>query len=263
MIRLVALDLDGTLLDSQQQLSATNAATIARAKSKGIIFILATARQPRSASRFARELALTTPLICHNGAVGYRPAEGIELWHFRMDLSCAREIAAYADENGLELSITVDELTYYRQRPGQELGPLDDEHHVLSSNLAAMVRPPTRIIAHGTEAAAAIRCEFSPRLRAQVRLDRYYQDGKLYSLTMVSARASKGAALARLCREWGVVPEAVLAIGDGEADLEMFACAGLSVATGNAPLKVQAAADFVAPSNDEDGVAWAIERFAL
>lgn len=263
MIRLLVLDLDGTLLDSQQRLSEVNKAAIARAKSKGIVVVLATARQPRSASRFAQELGLTAPLICHNGALGYQPVGRVELWHFRLDLTCARQIAAYADEHGFELSTTVDGLTYYRQRPGQALGPLDEEHHVLSSNLAAVVRPPTRIIAHGTEAATAVWHKFNPRLRAQVRFDRYYRGDTLYSLTMVSARASKGAAVARLCREWGVNPESMLAIGDSEADLEMFAYAGLSVAMGSAPFTVQAAADAVAPSSDENGVAWALERFAL
>jgi len=263
VIRLVALDVDGTLLDRHQRLSEVNKAAIARAKSKGTLFILATARQPRSASQFARELTLTTPLICHNGALGYQPADGVELWHFRLDLSCACEIAAYADEHGFELSTTVDGLNYYRQRPGQVLGPLDDGHHIVTNNLAAIVRPPTRIIAHGVEAATVIWCEFNPRLRTQVRFDRYYWGDALYSLTMVSALASKGAALAWLCHEWNIAPESVLAIGDSEADLEMFACAGLSVAMGNAPLIVQAAADAIAPSNDENGVAWAIERFVL
>ena len=263
MIRLVALNVDGTLLDSQGRLSAANTAAIVQAKSKGVKIVLATARQPRPASWLIQELGLTTPLICHNGAVGYRPEDGVELWHLRLDLSCAREIAAYADEHGFELSITVDGLTYYRQRPGQTPGPLDESHYVLASNLEAVTRPPTRIIAHGAEAATAIWCEFRPRLWAQVRFDRYYREGMLYSLTMVSARASKGAALARLCREWKIAPESVLAIGDSEADLEMFAYAGLSVAVGNAPPVVQAAADAVAPSNDEDGVAWAIEKFVL
>jgi hydroxymethylpyrimidine pyrophosphatase-like HAD family hydrolase len=75
--------------------------------------------------------------------------------------------------------------------------------------------------------------------------------------------AEKARGLELVCKELGVAPEEVIAMGDSESDLEMIQMAGLGVAMGNSPDGVKKAALHIAPTNDEDGVAWAVRQFVL
>ena len=91
----------------------------------------------------------------------------------------------------------------------------------------------------------------------------YHQDGTLADAAITHAGATKEAALAFLCRQWAIDLADVLAIGDAEADIGMLRLAGVGVAVGNAHPSVKAAADWVAPSAAEAGVAAAVQRYVL
>ena len=99
-IRLIALDLDGTLLNSAAKVSEHNAEAVKRALDAGVNVVLATARWYLLAKRNAEHLGIDTPLICNNGAVVKRPQDGDELLHLRLDQELARDVTALADERG-------------------------------------------------------------------------------------------------------------------------------------------------------------------
>jgi hypothetical protein len=82
-------------------------------------------------------------------------------------------------------------------------------------------------------------------------------------VVLTHPEAEKARALRLVCEEMGISPEETLAMGDSESDLEMIGMAGLGVAMGNSPDEVKRAALHIAPTNDEDGVAWAVRRFLL
>ncbi|HLB27737.1 MAG TPA: HAD-IIB family hydrolase, partial [Dehalococcoidales bacterium] len=88
-------------------------------------------------------------------------------------------------------------------------------------------------------------------------------DGDVYSLGVFPSGASKGNALGSLLRRLKVSQSEVMAIGDDLNDLPMFACAGIKVAMGNAQAQLKEQATLVAPSNDEEGVAWALTKFGV
>ncbi len=260
-VRLVALDIDGTLADENGHIVDANRVAITSARETGILLVLATARAYPSAARFARELGLKTPIVCCGGALARWPDSGEELWHLRIPMEAARKIVRFADDHGHELHTTVDDVTYLRQRASEPLGYRDEGHCVLETNMAALTKPPTRILAFGHATIAAIRGAFQEPLRSDVGFRTEWRGNEFTSLTMVHTQASKGWAFGEVCRRLDVPLEETLAIGDSQSDIDMFARAGISVAVGGAPDDVLRKADHVAPPCQDGAVAWALRSF--
>ncbi len=263
MIRLVALDIDGTLLDTSNQLSEANAAAVRETTARGVSVVLATSRWFHLARLTARELGLTTPLICHNGALVKRPDDEHELLHLRLEQRFAQQTAALGDERGYHMFITIDHVTY--MRPEGEVPPrLPPDIQVTDRHADAVARgAPTAILIFGEQAVNEVCEAFGDGYRQRVNFSRNHSLTFPLHLIMTHARADKGRALELVCRELGVPLEHTLAMGDSQADAAMFDLAGRGIAMGNAPADVQDAAIEVAPTNDEDGVAWALWKYVL
>lgn len=264
MIRLLALDLDGTLLNSALKLSDTNAEAVKRALARDVQVVFATSRWFGLAKRTADRLGIETPIISSNGALIKRPADGAELLHLRLDQELARGVTALGDDTGWEMFTTIEEATYMRMRPGiiPERLPAGLRIAERQSERVAAVQP-TCVLVFGEEAVAEIGRRFLPAgaERAAFSFNRPVNLPPYVVLT--HPEADKGRALEMVCRELSVPLEDTMAMGDSESDLSMLRLAGLGVAVANAPDEVKRAALHIAPGNDADGVAWAIERFVL
>jgi HAD superfamily hydrolase (TIGR01484 family) len=260
-IRLVAVDLDGTLLTSAGVLAPRGAESLSQASRAGIHVVLATTRLPKSVQRFARALGIADPVICTNGAEVWGSPDGPVWAHRTIPRRAALAIAKLADRNRWEVSTTVGAMTYWRQRSGQPLGRVAPGRTVVGSNEKALVGDPVRMLVHQPAAIEAVevlcRTGFSDVCYAET----YYRpDGMVHSLGVFALGADKGTALLLVRERLGVEREQVLAIGDNPNDLAMFRQAGVSVAMGNAPTALKEQADVVAPSNDVEGVAWAVRE---
>jgi hypothetical protein len=173
----------------------------------------------------------------------------------------ALAIARLADRCNWELGTTVGSTTYWRQRSGQALGPIDARTTVVASNSDAMVGDPVRILTWHPEAITGVQSLCQSEFVHACYTEIYYgPDGGMRSLGVFALEADKGTALALVLDRVGVKPEQAVAIGDNFNDLPMFARVGISVAMSNAPDEVKERATMVAPSNDEEGVAWALKR---
>lgn len=261
-IELVAVDLDGTLLRSDATVDPEGAAALRQAHARGIRVVVITARAIASARPYCLTLGLEEPVVCLNGAVTYGTPQGPILDERPLPLAVARAIATEADARGWSLSTMIGEVTYRLRTVAPET--VAPHHRLVDTNLAGIVAPPWRMYAYESTDSAALRiyCEttLAGRCRVETMTSPYGPD----RATVVLAQdASKGAALQRLCARLAVAPERCLALGDDVTDMTMFAAVGLSVAMGNASAVVRAAADIVAPSHDEAGVAWALRRFVL
>jgi Cof subfamily protein (haloacid dehalogenase superfamily) len=264
MIRLVALDIDGTLLDTSNRLSEANAAAVRETVARGVPVVLATSRWFYLARRTAQELGLTTPLICHNGALVKRPGDEQELLHLRLDQRFAQETAALGDQRGYRMFTTVDHITYMQPEGRVPPRHLPPDLQVTERHTDAVARgAPTAILVFGEEAVNEICEAFRDGYRQQVNFSRNHSLTFPHYLIMTHAQADKGHALELVCRELGVSPQETLAMGDSQADAVMFDLVGYGIAMGNAPAAVQEAAVDVAPPNDEDGVAWALRKYVL
>ncbi|MEK7353385.1 MAG: Cof-type HAD-IIB family hydrolase [Chloroflexota bacterium] len=263
-IRLIAVDLDGTLLTSEGVLASEGARLLKAADHNGIHVVLATSRVIHSVRDLCGSLEINSPVICTNGAQVYESINGPVLTSLSFPKEVGLEIARLADSRVWELSTTIGSVTYYRQRPGQALGPFSPGRVIVATNSDAVNDNPTRILASDSEAVKGILSLCESRFSDQCRIETYHgTDGKIHSVGIFPPKANKGNALGSVLRRLKVSQSEVMAIGDDLNDLPMFARSGVSVAMSNAHEQVKKKATAVAPSNDEEGVAWALTKFGV
>ena len=262
--KLLAADLDGTLLPGQGGISERVKAAIGRAQARGIAIVLASGRTFASTAAFARELRTDAPIICHQGALVKEPVTGRVLHEDLVPIDLMRDVVAFSRQHDLHVNVYIDDQTYM-EKPGIEVGLYSAlsrrSHHPVSDLMAALDRNPTKCIwvsatLEGTEAILPqLRKAFEGRLRV-VRSHPLLIEG-------VMPTVSKGRGLALVADHLGVAQAETVAIGDNENDLEMIEWAGLGLAMGNATSEVKAAADCVLPPISEDGAAYGIESYVL
>lgn len=261
-IKLIALDLDGTLLTSQRLISDRNIQAVRRASLQGIQVALVSGRPLCALSGFIRQLNLDMPVISSGGAHIAFPAHGKVLAVKPLshaDIALTVRLARRAGvsifietENG----ITCENGAQYLEEERTDIFcPIIEVSNVLESvngnttKVALVGEPPALQKFYKLTAA------LHKRLHIVASSDR--------SIDVTRYGVNKGTALRQLTGELVIPLHQVLAVGDSPNDLSMFAVAGISVAMGNAPQEVRVFANFTAPTNDEDGVAWAIETLAL
>jgi Cof subfamily protein (haloacid dehalogenase superfamily) len=260
-IQLVAIDLDGTLLTSEGTLAPEGTRVLRQAAQHGVYVVLATTRNPDSVQRFSHSLEIDDPIICSNGAQVWGSPDGPVWAYHAIPQKVALAIARLADRYNWELATTVGLTTYWRQRSEQALGPVDANTTVVARNSDAIVRDPVRILAWNPEAIINVQSLCQSEFAHACYTETYYgPDGGIHSLGVFALGADKGTALALVLDRLGVKPESAMAIGDNCNDLPMFARVGCSVAMFNAPDTVKEKAGVTAPSNDQEGVAWALTR---
>lgn len=260
-VRLVAIDVDGTLLTSDHRVTAATVAAVGMARARGVQIVPATSRPPSAVWPILERLALLDPavFIALQGAItGTFTSEGRLRVIDRqpMDLGAARAAASVAAGAGLAVNWYSGEhwlVSGVDDRVRRESRIVECEPTV--ADLAAQTTGPDKLLAmaHRPEPGllASLTADLPAGLVAQA-------SGPTY-LDITRADVDKASALRSLCERLGIPPAAVVVMGDGMNDLGMFAFAGFAVAPANARPEVLAVADLVTSSNDEDGVARALE----
>jgi Cof subfamily protein (haloacid dehalogenase superfamily) len=273
--RLLALDIDGTLLDPYGALTDAARGAVVAAQRAGLQVVLCTGRRFRTALVVARELGLAGPMVVNNGALVKDIATGRTLHHRYLPAEVLPEVLALARSVGPPLVYVdaypdaTDFLTlrseqihafqreYLRDhgancRVVEELADFPRENVIMTSLMADAVT-----LAALRERA---RQELGARVHTHVIQNKNYQ-GEI--LEFLSPESGKWAALARVAELAGIEHQAIAAVGDDVSDAEMLARAGFGIAMGNAVESCRSAAAFVARSNAEGGIVEAIERVLL
>ncbi|MDL2263257.1 Cof-type HAD-IIB family hydrolase [Synergistaceae bacterium OttesenSCG-928-I11] len=263
-IRLIATDLDGTLLDGTGNIPPRNRDALVRAMARGVIVTIATGRMFHSANRFAAEIGVKVPLICYNGAMVRYP-DGRTLYHHRLDMSIARRALAIFRERRIYVQSYIEDVLYIRDAGDEEfvayLKHFGIEGRAIGDDLYAPSVAPTKLLAmtDDIEASHALMREFQDLFGP----DLYVTSSNANFVELMNPVVNKARSLTALAGDLGVPMENVMTLGDGENDVEMLRAAGTGVAMANGRQSAKDAADAVAPTGDECGVAWAVEKYAL
>ncbi len=264
-IRLLALDLDGTLMDDSMVIRSDRVRrAIAAAQARGVIVTLATGRMFDFLLPFARDLGLAAPLICYQGGLIQAPDAEAPIYRATMDPALVRQVLAFTARRGWHCVLYADDEVFldekrhperfYRDMLGRRLVWVDDLASVLQRHA-----PVKFLVFVDPDEAQDVLAELRQAFAGQMELTRSH--ARIVEGNPLGV--SKGDALRRLAEHLDVPRAQVMAIGDQENDLPMIAWAGFSVAMGNGSPAVKAAADWVAPPVTEDGAAVAIEHFVL
>jgi Cof subfamily protein (haloacid dehalogenase superfamily) len=274
-VRLIALDIDGTLLDSRWQLPAANREAIAEATRRGIEVALVTGRRYDFAMPVAQQLECPLTMIVNNGALIRTPDGKTHLRHLlsqdvaRSVLEATkpwREGAAVifdrpvANQIMLESLREDDSIRYaYYKRNLAHIG-------IVSPLESCVVEDPIQVMFSGTvkeirAAESVLRdADFAEGYRLAVTL---YESRDFAMIDVLPAHCTKGRSLAEWAERRGLRRDEILAVGDNHNDLEMLQVAGIPVVMANCVPELKIHGWHETLSNDESGVAAAIERFAL
>ncbi|HOV80768.1 MAG TPA: Cof-type HAD-IIB family hydrolase [Bacillota bacterium] len=262
-IKMVAVDLDDTLLSGELRLTGRVKEAVAAARAAGVKFTISTGRMFRSAAVFAQELQIDIPLITYQGALVKNSLSGETLLYRPLPLVYAREIITRVKRSGCHLNCYLDdrllvekhtsESIRYASFSGVEAEPVGDF-------LEFFDRDPIKVLAISEEPLLdRLSAELKPAYEGKVHIVK----SKPHFLEFSHPLATKGDALAFLAGCYGIGREEIMAVGDSYNDLEMIRYAGLGVAVANARDDVKKEADYVTSATYGDGVVEALEKFVL
>jgi len=274
-IKLLALDIDGTLLTTRGELTPRNSAAINRARQSGVQIVLLTGRRFSSARELVQRLGLDVPLVSHNGALT-KNVETLETLDYHpLDTEIARAIIGIGRECGADMiccddpdglgKMVLEDVSEDNRSLHRYLDKYRDSVVEVPDLLEYVDHPPIQMMFSGC-------CdpmeEFAENLQAVMgeRIQIFktrYRSVDLTILDALSVTASKGSSLAMIARKHGFAREEVMAIGDNHNDLTMLRYAGLGVVMANAEDELKQAGFELTSSNEEDGVAEAIEKHIL
>jgi Cof subfamily protein (haloacid dehalogenase superfamily) len=259
-IRLVAIDVDGTLLTDKGDLPSRSVMLLREACGNGVHIVISTTRIAPFTDGICREIGTRSPLICANGAEVFAHPGGSVWMRRTIPLDLARRIAALSDEKGWRLWTAFGDHAFRTGDSKSAQTKMPDFITLVDKNLPAMESEPVSIFAGDPEAISMLSeiCAEDSRCRTDIY---YNPEGDPISIGVFEKSADKGTALAYVAGRLGVPRGQTMAIGDNLNDVPMFDHAGVSVAMGNAIPSIKKAARFVAPTNNHGGVAWALEKF--
>jgi Cof subfamily protein (haloacid dehalogenase superfamily) len=268
-IRLLALDIDGTLIGDDHDIGPRTIAAVRAAMERDVAVSLITGRMVSSAMRFARELDLVGPVVGYQGGLIRAMPEigstrlGKLLLHTPLQPDVAREILQWTRDHGLDPHVNHLERFILRAddpRADDYSAFMGARAELVPDLMEAITHPVTKILAVGeppvpVEAAPIARAYFAGRADVTISHPRF--------LEFIAPGVSKGRAVRWLARRLRIPLGATLAIGDQWNDLEMLAEVGHGTAMPTAPAEVRAAARYVAPPLEDEGAAQIIEQLVL
>lgn len=286
MIKLLALDLDGTTLNSSGEVTDANREAIRAAEERGVLVTIATGRRFRDAQPVGLDLVLNAPLVTHNGALlKYASSQETVLCSL-LSTEDSLEIVRVGKDYGGDALVSTDPHglgTLLYDRVSEHNVPLkkylrwsENLHGGESGRQGVEHVPRLEEVLHrhevvhisfsgGCDAMSAMLSVLNRELGNTVTiLPTIYPHLDFTLIDILPSDASKGHGVAKLAEINGLAPENIMAIGDNFNDLEMLEYAGTAVVMGNADPQLRRKGEFYTTlTNDESGVAAAIERFIL
>ena len=263
-IRMLALDLDGTLLDDTKQIRVRTAAALAELRLLGVKIVLASARPPRSVRHVYAALQLDTWTVNYNGAMIWDEPRRLAVFHRPIKSETARQVIDLARGRYPEVQVSCEIMDRWfpdRLDPNvtTETGRLFTPDVVAPIDEFCTI-PITKLLLLGDEnRLVEIERLLVERFAGQLTMVR--TEGNL--IQIMDRRVSKGLAVRQVAEHYGLTMDQVMSIGDAPNDVGMLQLSGIAVAMENGWDVCKQAAHWVAPSNNTDGVLAALRKFGL
>jgi 5-amino-6-(5-phospho-D-ribitylamino)uracil phosphatase len=272
--RLLALDIDGTLMNSRDELTTGTRSALIRASAAGVHVVLATGRRYRRTLPLVEPLCIDVPLITASGALIKNPLDHRTFYQAEFDVDLLRKVCLLVDRVGFDPLLCADtfrdNFDFYHAAESRkvrrwELAEYMEMNPTDGRLLPEMLeRPPKGVFlafTFGTreqmlELEAVLQGTFPNRLCTHVLRSPRYRG---FLVEIVPAKVSKWSAIRRLAQSWNIAESEICAVGDDVNDLAMIRAAGLGIAMGNAVPAVKAVADRIAPTHDEEGLVQVVE----
>jgi Cof subfamily protein (haloacid dehalogenase superfamily) len=256
-LRLVATDLDGTIVRSDGTVSARSRAALRRVRAAGAEIVVVTARRPAWLVEVVEELELTGYAVCCNGAVVYDVDAGEVVSNQPLAPETAERIIVALREAAPGVAFAGERSRLAIREPAYVPFWKSPDEHPRTDALEFVRDPVSKLVVMHPELSQV---ELYALVAQACGADATATISGLELVEISAAGITKAFALATLCEELAIEPAEVVAFGDMPNDLPVLEWAGLGVAVANAHPDVLAAADEVTASNDEDGVAIVLER---
>lgn len=259
--KLIAIDIDDTLITNEGNIPQRVVNTIQKAKDIGIHVVLATGRIKTGAQRYYEKLGLDTLFITAGGAEVY-DVGGKGLYLRPVDTNLIKKILTYSYEKGLHPQVYIDGELVYRDKNKYAL------KYEESYGLPGIVMPDIMEKEQIVTPKVLIVLDEDKNMSVKKDLQKLFPTlaivrSKPMYIELAHRDVSKGEALKFVAEYYNVKPEQIIAVGDSEIDISMLKFAGLGVCVSNAHDDVKKVADIVCASNEQGGVADIIEKYIL
>lgn len=263
MYKLIAIDLDGTLLTDDLKISPGTVQAIQKAVEMGTIVTIATGRMFSSAKQFAEQLAINVPLITYQGALIQDVGEQEVIYERLLAPEIAKKLVEICTERNLHLQVYQDDLLYGAVENDKLVSYAEGVKvpYTVEPNLLKLAEKgfTKALIIEEPEIVDALQEELKTLFGTRAHIAK----SKAHFLELTHPEANKGLALLHLAKTLGIKQSEIIGIGDNHNDRELIETAGLGVAMGNAVPAMKEIADFVSLTNEEEGVKHVIEKFVL
>jgi Cof subfamily protein (haloacid dehalogenase superfamily) len=261
MYKMIAIDVDDTLINDQLLVSEPTKAALAKAADAGVIITLATGRMYASAKQIARQVKLNVPLITYQGSLVKNLLDETILYERSVPKEMAQFLYDYSEKHGLHLQAYYNDELYVKEENQKviDYSKLSNIPYVVESDLHKLIQKPMTkmLFIDEPEYLDTIAADLHQHIGGQVHMTK----SKPHFLEILHKEGTKGHAVQFLANHFGLDCSQVIAIGDSWNDREMLEVAGLGVAMENAVESLKEIADYITLSNNEEGVKHVIEKF--
>ncbi len=262
MIKMVATDIDGTILNWDFEFSPEVIECVKKLTKNGIKVVLVTGRMHRAALKLAQKLELETPIVSYQGGL-IKEQSGKTLYEKTMDVNRAKEVIKWAKENNVHINLYMDDVLYVendniavKRYTGERYIPYE-----VCNFDGLEIKNVNKILAIDFDDIERV-TGWVNYLRQKMP-ELYIVKSTPYFCEISNPEAKKSCAVEFLSNYYGIKKEEILTIGDQNNDIELLKSGGVAVAMGNATDELKKYADFVTDTIDNNGFVKAVEKFVF
>jgi hypothetical protein len=262
MIKMIATDIDGTILNWGEGFSPAVKSCIKTLTKNDVKVVLVTGRMHSSAIHVAKDLGLTTPIISYQGGL-IKDFQGHTLYQQNLNSNYAKEIIKWARENNVHINLYIDDKLYVENDNDIIKFYVDGKHidYTVCSFDDLKIDNVNKILAIDINDADKV-TDWVEELKNKYP-DLYIVKSTPYFCEIGSAEAKKSLGVEFLCKLWNLSKDEVLTIGDQNNDIDLIQAGGIGVAMGNGTPELRECADFITDTVQNDGFVKAVEKFVI